>query len=179
MDRYASHSSEPFGNSKGSRDVSERGNDDDDEEEEDSTDRQSGAGHTAGIGDPLEMQLAIYNPGAASLLVQELLADWTILTEKEIKSMADKMDILEPKDAEKKTQDARREGKVGKEKQDAEEESQDVEKLGHQDGEAKNLDEPQETMEYIYLWDLEGRKFILPFDSVKTYKVIALKLFQA
>lgn len=32
------------------------------------------------------MSMAIYDPGAASSVVKELLADWTVLTEKEIES---------------------------------------------------------------------------------------------
>lgn len=41
------------------------------------------------IRDPSEIQIALYNPGAASSLVKELLADWTVLTEKEIESVTD------------------------------------------------------------------------------------------
>ncbi|KAH6894640.1 hypothetical protein B0T10DRAFT_258214 [Thelonectria olida] len=36
---------------------------------------------------PAEMKMAIYEPGAASSLVKELIADWTLLTEKEIESI--------------------------------------------------------------------------------------------
>ena len=38
------------------------------------------------VSGPLETGMAIYEPGAAASVVKELLADWTVLTEKEIES---------------------------------------------------------------------------------------------
>jgi hypothetical protein len=171
MDGYASHSFEPFANSKTSRNALQRGNEDDDEEDEDWSDRNGSGGHAAGIGDPLEMQLAIYNPSAVSLLVQELLADWTILTENEIRSVVSEVDMMEPKDDGKETQDARGDGEVGKERQDAEGEEQEDEKTVQKECQESGLDEPQKTLEYVYFWDVVDRKYVFPFDRVKTFKV--------
>ncbi|KAH6962072.1 hypothetical protein BKA56DRAFT_499202 [Ilyonectria sp. MPI-CAGE-AT-0026] len=54
-----------------------------------SSKNERSTGKMAMIRDPSEIQIALYNPGAASSLVRELLADWTVLTEKEIESVTD------------------------------------------------------------------------------------------
>lgn len=71
----------------------------DEDAQEQSSRNERSTGKSAVIRDPSAMQLALYNPGAASSLVKELLADWTVLTEKEIESVTSDSQSSEQEEA--------------------------------------------------------------------------------
>ncbi|RSL49419.1 hypothetical protein CEP54_012448 [Fusarium duplospermum] len=55
--------------------------------------------HSIGAPSPPETRMAIYDPGAATSVVKELLADWTVLTVKEIESTTGDKPCPEQKEA--------------------------------------------------------------------------------
>ncbi|KAL6408842.1 hypothetical protein AUP68_07788 [Ilyonectria robusta] len=71
----------------------------DEDPQEQSSTNECSTGKSAVIRDPSAMQIALYNPGAASSLVKELLADWTVLTEKEIESVTSDSQSSEQEEA--------------------------------------------------------------------------------
>ncbi|RSL82859.1 hypothetical protein CEP51_004873 [Fusarium floridanum] len=64
-----------------------------------SKNRKGNKHHRIEVSGSSETRMAIYDPGAATSVVKELLADWTVLTVKEIESTAGERPSPEEKDA--------------------------------------------------------------------------------
>ncbi|KAH7274948.1 hypothetical protein B0J15DRAFT_473864 [Fusarium solani] len=72
---------------------------DNDAQEQPLENHKGSASHSIVVSGPSEMGMAIYEPGAAASVVKELLADWTVLTEKEIESTTGDGQCPEQKEA--------------------------------------------------------------------------------
>ncbi|KAL2691381.1 hypothetical protein Neosp_001766 [[Neocosmospora] mangrovei] len=94
------------------------------------------------------MSMTIYNPGATGSVVKELLADWTVLTEKEIESTTTEGQCPEQKDGKSS------EGQCPEKK----------------DGESSEGSQNKDG--FVFLKDALGRKFKLPFYKVEKFEGI-------